>query len=179
MSTNLRVFLSGLFALTLSSNFQYAVADQPIVQQFGSWKVTIQPSSRYAVPAAPVVSPAPAPGIDASTTATGDSAATPAAIPGGRSVNPAALAQLYPQVYNAIPFSRPEYEANPSYRHDAAMEFLFGQMRQTVIQRGTSVINQNTPMTSTPGFNINNMPNAYSRYGFNSYYYPFMWGYQP
>jgi hypothetical protein len=175
MSTNLRVLFSGLFALSLSANLQSAVADQPIVQQFGSWKVTIQPSSKYAAPAASVVPPAP--GIDASTPATGDMAASPAAVPGGRSVNPAALAQLYPQVYNAIPFSRPEYEANPSYRHDAAMEFLFGQMRQTVIQRGTSVINQNSTQSTTPGWNINNMPNAYSRYGFNSYYYPFMWGY--
>ncbi len=178
MSTIHRVCASGLLALALSSNIQPAAADQPVVQQFGDWKVTIQAGSKYPS-TSPVVPPPPAPGIDANTTATGDPAASPAAIPGGRSVNPAALAQLYPQVYNAIPFSRPEYEANPSYRHDAAMEFLFGQMRQTVMQRGTSVVNVNQTPNMVGGGNNNFIPNAYSRYGFNSYYYPFMWGYNP
>jgi len=31
--------------------------------------------------------------------------------------------------YAMVPFSRSEYEANPSYRHDAAMELMFGVMR--------------------------------------------------
>jgi hypothetical protein len=51
--------------------------------------------------------------------------------------NPAPQVLNYRDTYYSIPFSRAEYNAWPSYRHDATMEFLFGQMRQTVIQRGT------------------------------------------
>jgi hypothetical protein len=35
----------------------------------------------------------------------------------------------YAEAYAMVPFSRSEYEANPSYRHDAAMELMFGTMR--------------------------------------------------
>lgn len=41
----------------------------------------------------------------------------------------------YREIYDAIPFSRTEYEANPSYRHEATMEILFGEMRPTTIHR--------------------------------------------
>jgi hypothetical protein len=43
----------------------------------------------------------------------------------------------YAEAYAMVPFSRSEYEANPGYRHDAAMELMFGQMRQTVNARMT------------------------------------------
>lgn len=43
--------------------------------------------------------------------------------------------QSYGDVYRSIPFSRAEYNANPSYRHEAAMEMLFGQLRPTTIVR--------------------------------------------
>jgi len=43
----------------------------------------------------------------------------------------------YADAYAMIPFSRTEYEANPGYRHDAAMELVFGTMRQTVNARMT------------------------------------------
>jgi len=46
-------------------------------------------------------------------------------------VDPAA----YWCVYRTIPFIRTEYLANPSYRHEATMEFLFGQLRPTVIHK--------------------------------------------
>ena len=57
---------------------------------------------------------------------------------------PAAPAQTaqYRDIYFSIPFNRAEYNANPSYRHDATMEFLFNQMRPTVIQRGTTNVYQ-------------------------------------
>lgn len=42
----------------------------------------------------------------------------------------------YESLYQAIPFRRSEYLANPSYRHDAAMELLFGEQRPTVVHRG-------------------------------------------
>ena len=34
----------------------------------------------------------------------------------------------YSDVYRSIPFIRSEYDANPSYRHEAAMRILFGQL---------------------------------------------------
>lgn len=35
----------------------------------------------------------------------------------------------YQQAYDMITFSRAEYEGNPSYRHEAAMELMFGTLR--------------------------------------------------
>lgn len=35
----------------------------------------------------------------------------------------------YVDVYNSIPFSRSAWSANPSYRHDATIELLLGQIR--------------------------------------------------
>lgn len=49
---------------------------------------------------------------------------------------------LYRDIYFSIPFNRAEYNAYPSYRHDATMELLFNQMRNTVIQRGTTNVYQ-------------------------------------
>ncbi|MCA9098719.1 MAG: hypothetical protein KDA36_10040 [Planctomycetaceae bacterium] len=39
----------------------------------------------------------------------------------------------YIEAYNSVPFSRTEYEANPGYRHEAAMEIMFRQLRPTTI----------------------------------------------
>ena len=55
----------------------------------------------------------------------------------------------YEEVYRSIPFSRTEYLANPSYRHDATMEILFGQLRPTTIHR------HDTPVR------VDNMPQPY------------------
>lgn len=41
----------------------------------------------------------------------------------------------YALVYASIPFLRSEYVANPSYRHEATMEILFGQLRPTVVEK--------------------------------------------
>lgn len=57
----------------------------------------------------------------------------PPAIGPVRHVDPDA----YFDVYRSIPFVRSEYEANPSYRHEATMEILFGQMRPSVTHRTT------------------------------------------
>jgi hypothetical protein len=43
----------------------------------------------------------------------------------------------YADAYAQIPFRRSEYEANPSYRHDAAMELMMGTMRPMMISRQT------------------------------------------
>jgi len=39
----------------------------------------------------------------------------------------------YQEAYDSIPFSRAEYNANPAYRHEAAMELVFGVQRPTTI----------------------------------------------
>lgn len=44
----------------------------------------------------------------------------------------------YAEAYAAVPFSRTEYEANPGYRHLAAIELMFGAMRpMTFVQQYT------------------------------------------
>ena len=43
----------------------------------------------------------------------------------------------YAEAYAQIPFSRSEYEANPSYRHDAALELMFGVLRPVTVMRHT------------------------------------------
>jgi hypothetical protein len=44
----------------------------------------------------------------------------------------------YAQAYAQIPFSRSEYEANPGYRHDAALELMFGVLRPVTVMRQTA-----------------------------------------
>jgi hypothetical protein len=44
----------------------------------------------------------------------------------------------YAQAYAHIPFSRSEYEANPGYRHDAALELMFGVLRPVTVMRQTT-----------------------------------------
>lgn len=51
--------------------------------------------------------------------------------------NPTTVPQAaaYQRIYNAIPFNRAEYLANPSYRHETTMELLTGNQRQIVVNR--------------------------------------------
>jgi len=44
----------------------------------------------------------------------------------------------YEDAYNSITFRRSQYNAQPSYRHDAAMELMFGVMRPTTIVRNST-----------------------------------------
>ncbi len=80
--------------------------------------------------------------------------------------------QSYRAIYDSIPFSRAEYEANPSYRHDATMEFLFGQMRPTVIQRQQRTrIDVNLPAQrqTLPWYNWYGIHNSWSPYSYPPY----------
>lgn len=43
----------------------------------------------------------------------------------------------YEQAYAMVPYRKSEYQANPHYRHEAAMEIMFGAMRPTTIVRPT------------------------------------------
>ena len=181
--------------LCLQAGGRFAAAEDAVIQRFGEWKITIQPGVRSsqagAIPPAPraateirLVSQTETDPVDQESLPpapaqpeTVSKISEPAPVPGVvtlphletapcRSADPLSLVQIYPQVYNSIPFSRAEYEANPSYRHDATMEFLFGQLRPTVIQRGTMEVNHRGPNVVMP------VP-AYTPYGFNSYFYPF------
>ncbi len=52
----------------------------------------------------------------------------------------------YWKIYRSIPFRRAEYDANPSYRHDATMEILTGKPRNVIIHK---VQPQPAPKTRT------------------------------
>ncbi len=39
----------------------------------------------------------------------------------------------YREIYNSIPFSRAEYDANPGYRHQATMEIMLGQLHPIIV----------------------------------------------
>jgi len=61
------------------------------------------------------------------------------------------LGRRYAEAYRAIPFNRAEYDANPSYRHEAAMELVFGQMRPTTIVKQVGAVAPSTDSsTFTP-----------------------------
>jgi hypothetical protein len=49
-----------------------------------------------------------------------------------------ARAANYTRIYNSIPFSRAEFDANPDYRHEATMELLLGQLRSKTIHYQTA-----------------------------------------
>lgn len=66
---------------------------------------------------------------------------TPVVSPPEGIVDPRYLSQMYPEIYKSIPFNRAEFNANPSYRHDTTVEFLFGKMRPTVVHRGSTNVN--------------------------------------
>lgn len=80
-------------------------------------------------------------------------------------------AEAYRAIYDSIPFSRAEYEANPSYRHDAAMELLFGQMRPTVIHRQQRTrVDINMPAQPFSGAGL-----QFNRYGIYNRWSPYMY----
>jgi len=96
----------------------------------------------------------------------------------------------YSYVYNSIPFLRSEYIANPSYRHEATMEILFGKLRPTVVHKhpgrprphGTMFPHENTILrpysyySLAPGAGYGRGPLPYAApgaYGVNyNFYYP-------
>lgn len=42
-------------------------------------------------------------------------------------------ARTYREIYESIPFSRAEYDANPAYRHQATMELMLGQLHPIIV----------------------------------------------
>lgn len=110
-----------------------------------NWSIEIRPASQT-VPSAeshggtqvvPVVYQEPAPIGPALPPSAPAQVDAPAAIPPAR--------MSYAEAYAAVPFSRTEYEANPGYRHQAALELMFG------VQRPTTLVQHYTPRTSRYG----------------------------
>lgn len=93
------------------------------------------------------------------------------------SLDPRYLSQTYAEIYKSIPFIRAEYDANPSYIQDTAVEFLFGKMRPTVIHRGTVNVNHNGPYATGYPYGGYGSPYGYHGYGYGGY--PFGFAYPP
>jgi len=121
----MRACAAGMFTLCLAAGGSAAEPNAPQEGGARKWVIDIRPQADDTKAAVSDVTPAPAPqppAPDASVSAAS---------------GPPVPRMTYAQALAQIPFSRAEYEANPSYRHDAAMELLFGQMRPTTIVRQT------------------------------------------
>lgn len=83
----------------------------------------------------------------------------------------------YARVYQSIPFNRAEYNANPTYRHDAAMELLTGNARhQTIVRHSSTTQRQPAPQRQVPApvpYRYNNR-----RWGLNYYFYFPYWNFR-
>jgi len=111
-----------------------------------AWTISINPkATTRSVRSSVGVPPAPAPEIALAPVELAQ-AERPVPPPDdtGIEINPARTREVsvggrsYRDIYRSVPYSYTEYLANPGYRHDAAMEILFGQMRPTTIHRHTN-----------------------------------------
>ena len=73
----------------------------------------------------------------------------------------------YAAVRGTIPFSRSEWEADPTYRHNATMELMLGQLRDMVVYRYPPM---GGPMAPGSGVTINNGGGGRnSQYGYGGF----------
>ena len=93
----------------------------------------------------------------------------PTVSPPEGTVDPRYMPQMYVDLYKSIPFIRAEYNANPSYIHDTAVEFLFGKMRPTVLHRGTVNVNVSSPYSYGTPYYTSGSPYGYGGYGYGGY----------
>lgn len=116
-----------------SSGAETAPAPREDGESLSTSTIVITPRQKYPPHAPYAVAVSPAGHV---ATAAGLEPACSCEVPGSC---PQCRSRIHPadyrRAYEAIPFSRAEYEANPSYRHEAAMELLFGQLRPTTIHR--------------------------------------------
>lgn len=121
---------------------------QPRTAKFGDWRITITPQTREVAPTTVAAVPGIVIAPQVATQSAGRGQAPAGNLPpnanapaGDRQPGPTAgydplvMAANYAAVYDSIPFLRSEYDQNPTYRHDATMEILFGQMRPTIVNR--------------------------------------------
>lgn len=137
-------------ALVIFGSLSASAAElsQSVTTRFGDWQITVAPQTQEVAPAAVAAVPgiiiAPQVAIqpaDSGRALAGNPPPNAKASSGEQQPGPSAgydplvMAANYATVYNSIPFLRSEYDQNPTYRHDAAMEILFGQMRPMVVNR--------------------------------------------
>lgn len=138
-------------------------ADKPSADKNGviidpTWTILIRPARR--APQAPIggadSASAVTPAVNEEEAPAPESVVAPAPAPAGaKPIGPELPPQMVPQTttmlpvgpprmtyaeaYAAVPFSRAEYEGNPVYRHQAALELMFG------VQRPTTLVQNYTP----------------------------------
>lgn len=141
----------------VDADWQVAIVPEQTTVEVGPQLVPPAPEPAETVALQETVAPAPAadapvPAVDAPVpetyapqtyfeTPSHGITITPAESPAPVEVN----GRTYEAVYNSIPFNHTEYVANPSYRHEATMEILFGQLRPTTIvkeQAAQPIVNQ-------------------------------------
>lgn len=151
MSLRFRVCL--IAWITVTACGQWAAADSYAVTP--DWTMEITPAQK-AVPSAAV------------TEIASDAVPVESDDHGTIQVSPAD----YVRIYQSIPFSRAEYNANPTYRHDSAMEILTGNGRhQTIVRHGTRKQMQR-PATPYVGTGVPGVyPDAFIRPGVRLNYY--------
>ena len=142
-----------LMAIGLLVVATFAEADKPTQQEVA--KIEIVPGPTFALSSELIVPPAPEPIIVAQNE--GQPAAKESDLP---VIQPLLGVKTYWEVYSSIPFLRSEYQANPTYRHDATMELLFGKMRPMTIVR--------YPMSRQPS-NGGNLTYPYRRTRISNY----------
>lgn len=134
LSSTVRLVLGGLTLLfgVAASSFAEETTT-PVDEGSGKFKILITPRKSVTRPVVRVaqqntaVLAAQDADADAKTT---QAAPPPATKPGMPVIIPQPVRKpRYVDVYNSIPFSRSEWYANPSYRHDATIELLLGQIR--------------------------------------------------
>ena len=97
------------------------------------------------------------------------------AVPSESAVSTSVDPRAYARVYQSIPFNRAEFNSNPTYRHDAAMEILTGNARhQTIVQHTTE---RPDPVLQNPPFAL---PYRYNNpaQGLNYYFYFPYWNFR-
>ncbi|MCA9113624.1 MAG: hypothetical protein KDA79_00960 [Planctomycetaceae bacterium] len=147
-----------------SSEAETAPAPREDGESLPSSTIVITPRQKYPphAPYAVAVSPA---GHVAS--AAGLEPACSCEVPGScPQCRPQIRAADYRRAYEAIPFSRAEYEANPSYRHEAAMELLFGQLRPTTIHRVQPAVPPRSAALSSAPQLLQPAPFRHYRFGY-------------
>jgi len=76
----------------------------------------------------------------------------------------------YHSIYRSIPFSRAEYNANPSYRHDSTMEILTGNPRhRTILHHSTLPVRQRRRQVGVVPYRYNNPFRGLNYY----FYFPY------
>lgn len=121
-----------------------------------NWVMEITPAQKVSLPAVTIAAPPAADGENAGPTVV---------------VDP----QDYIRVYNSIPFNRAEYNANPNYRHDSAMEILTGNPRHQTIVEHTNA--RPEPVVQNPPYAV---PYRYNNpdLGLNYYFYFPYWNFR-